>query len=145
MSKYTSRKLEHILLMNKSHIDIKQLYEANFKMLDMFDNQEAHYCNLRIAVIEMMYESGQVYYDISYYYTFSDETEKSKRAHPFFYNKKIIESDDINGVIIIKNKMTESMVEYLLMDADKLSKCIGNTWWIQYKIKIMESLNLLWD
>jgi hypothetical protein len=131
--------------MNKSCIDVKPTREAEFKMQDIFDNQEQHYCKLRITVIEMTYVSGQKYYDISYFYTFSSEDDDSKRAHPFFYNKKFIESDDVNGVIVIKNPMTEEMVNMLLMDVNKFNKCIGHTWWMQYKIKIMESLNTFWD
>ena len=131
--------------MDKSCIDIKQTREVEFKMLDIFDTQEEHYCNLRIAVIEMTYESGLNYYDISYFYTFSDEGEETKRAHPFFYNKKILESDDVHGLILVKNKMTETMLEYLLMDPDELGKEIGHSWWMQYKIKIMETLSLFWD
>ena len=41
--------------------------------------------------------------------------------------------------------MTETMINYLLMNKEELSKQIGNTRWMQYKIKIMEALNLFWD
>ena len=131
--------------MENSLIDIKSTREAEFKMLDLFDTQETHFCKLRISVVEMTYKSGLTYYDISYNYNFSDESQEAKRAHPFFYNKKIMESDDTKGVIIIKNKMTETMVEYLLMESKKLGKEIGHSWWMQYKIKTMEALNILWD
>ncbi len=131
--------------MENSLIDIKSTREAEFKMLDIFDTQETHFCKLRISVVEMTYKSGLTYYDISYNYNFSDESQEAKRAHPFFYNKKILESNDVVGVIIIKNKMTETMVEYLLMESEKLGNEIGYSWWMQYKIRTMEAINLLWD
>ena len=119
--------------------------EAYFKFLDIFDNQDKHFCIVNIVVKEEQYINGNIYYDITYTYKYSSNSPEAQRAHPFKYNPKIRESDDINGVIVIKNKLTETMIDYLLMDKDELSKQIGNTWWIQYKIKIMEALNLFWD
>mgnify|MGYP000232539459 CR=1 FL=1 len=35
--------------------------------------------------------------------------------------------------------------EDLLMDKEEIEKICGNTYWVQYKIKIMESLINFWD
>ena len=40
--------------------------------------------------------------------------------------------------------MTDQMINYLLMDSEELSQKCG-MFWVQYKIKIMESLANLWD
>ena len=131
----------------ESNIIILNEREKVIKFLDIFDNQEEHFCIVKINIKEIQYvhEKKQIYYDITYYYTYSSEAKEALRAHPFYYNQKIRESDDSNGVIIVKNNMTETMINYLLMNEEELSKQIGNTWWMQYKIKIMETLNLFWD
>ena len=93
----------------------------------------------------MLMKKKKTYYDITYNYTYSSDAPEAKRAHPFNYNLKIRESVDVTGEILVKNNMTETMINYLLMNEEELSKQIGNTWWMQYKIKIMEALNLFWD
>ena len=41
--------------------------------------------------------------------------------------------------------MTTKMIDYLLMDEEKLTKYTGNTTPMDYKKNIMKSLALLWD
>ena len=85
---------------------------------------------------------GKPIYDISYSYEYSNN-ESALRANPFFYSKNIQEFDK-EGVIVYKNEMTDQMINYLLMDSEELSQKCG-MFWVQYKIKIMESLANLWD
>lgn len=125
--------------------EIKRI--VDFRFFDIFDNREDVYCDVKIIVIEKI--SGDVpIYDITYKYDIpynsEEHFEKSKRAHPFFYSKNITE-DDKEGVIVFRNSLTEKLVEYLLMDKEDLEKISGNTWWVQYKIKIMETLAIFWD
>ncbi len=121
-----------------------------FKFLDIFDNDKtnySNYCLVSISVEEKL-SGGHIIYDISYTYKFSENLNKdleSKRSHPFYYSNIITKQCDLDGVITIKNNLTEKLVEFLLMDESELIPLIGSTWWMQYKIKIMESLSLLWD
>ena len=115
--------------------------EKTFKFVDIFDNVHSSYCNVTIKVIEKI-SGGKPIYDISYSYEYSNN-ESALRANPFFYNKNIQEFDK-EGVIVYKNEMTDQMINYLLMDSEELSQKCG-MFWVQYKIKIMESLANLWD
>ena len=114
-----------------------------FKFYDIFDNNELYYCNVTINIKELKYSNGIIHYDISYLYTYSDNLEQSKQCNPFYYSSDIYNSNDMYGVIIIKNEMTTIMVEYLMMDFDELQKYCGSTWSMQYKIYIMTMLTLL--
>tara|TARA_Y100000591_G_scaffold149662_1_gene128573 strand:- start:4970 stop:5464 length:495 start_codon:yes stop_codon:yes gene_type:complete len=70
------------------------------------------------------------------------------RTNPFYYiyhKRTNIESDSLEGVITVKNSMTDEMVKFLMMDYKDMDKHIGNTWCVQYKVNIMHSLALLWD
>jgi len=53
--------------------------------------------------------------------------------------------EDDEGVIVAKNGMTKSMVEYLLMDDEELLKGIGMTTLESYRGEIMRALMRLWD
>ena len=116
------------------------IVEKTFKFVDIFDNVDSSFCNVTIKVMEKI-SGGKPIYDISYSYEYSNKD--SMRANPFFYSKNIEESDK-EGVIVYKNDMTDQMINYLLMDPQELSQKCG-MFWVQYKIKIMESLANLWD
>ena len=120
---------------------------VRLRFFDIFDSREDVYCDVTIIVIEKI-SGGLPIYDITYKYNIpynsEEDLEKSKRAHPFFYSKNITE-DDKEGVIVFRNSLTEKLVEYLLMNKEELEKISGNTWWLQYKIKIMETLAIFWD
>jgi hypothetical protein len=122
-------------------IEKKFSVEKTFKFVDIFDNVDSSFCNVTIKVIEKI-SGGKPIYDISYSYKYSNN-ESALRANPFFYSKNIQEFDK-EGVIVYKNEMTDQMINYLLMDSEELSKKCG-MFWVQYKIKIMESLANLWD
>ena len=121
--------------------------KKTFRFYDIFDNQEHIFCDLKVIVEEKM-SGGKNIYDITYQYNIPQiegvDYDLSLRTHPFFYSKDI-QPEDKQGVIIIKNPMTDQLVRFLLMDQDELDEYTGGTYWIQYKIKIMESLAKFWD
>ena len=51
----------------------------------------------------------------------------------------------MEGVIVFKDSLTEKLVEYLMMDQEETEKVSGGTYWLQYKIKVMETLANFWD
>lgn len=124
-----------------------KMINKTFRFYDIYDNCQDIYCDVKISVEEKI-SGGKNIYDISYTYTIPNISDEhivlSKRAHPFFYSKNIKEEDK-EGVIVCKNSMTEQLVKFLLMDQKELEKEIGGAYWIQYKIKIMESLAIFWD
>ena len=121
--------------------------EKDFRFYDIFDNQDHIYCDLKIIVEEKI-SGGRIIYDITYKYNIPQiegvDYNLSLRTHPFFYSKDI-QPEDKEGVIVNKNPMTEQLVRFLLMDQAELDQYTGGTYWVQYKIKIMEALAKFWD
>ena len=56
-----------------------------------------------------------------------------------------LETEHKEGIYVVKNSLTEKIVEYLLMDFSDLKKVSGMTTPQQYKILIIEMLTKLWD
>ena len=82
-------------------------------------------------------------YKINYHYT-TPEGEPSGQdnpAHPF-YQKRV---DDVSGVTVIQNAVTQPMVEYLMMSDSELSKFTGTTTPMQYRKILINCLDSLWD
>ena len=128
--------------MNTEAIEI----EKTFKFYDIFDNkydaeQNEEYCYVTINVKSKISGEKPIF-DISYSYSYPNS--RSQRANPFNYSKNI-EHTDMEGVIVFKNSLTEKLVEYLMMDQEETEKVSGGTYWLQYKIKVMETLANFWD
>ena len=79
-----------------------------------------------VKVKVLLYENGDFFYDLNYEY----------------YSNSAL---DIEGNIVRKNKMTEIMISYLLMDNEELKKQIGFHAPSDYKIRIIKSLDMFWD
>ena len=101
--------------------------------------------------VPVEYEDTKQYYYISYEYT----NTKDERSHPFWHDKELFE-DHSGGEIVFKNKMTEEMINHLLMTNEELCDKIGlgtpDHYKVQimkslahYKVQIMKSLAILWD
>jgi hypothetical protein len=125
-----------------SNTTILSRREASFKFINEFDSSDKSFYIIDIKVDELLYVSGKIFYDISYDCKFRGEQTSKNKIHPF-YNGKDIEDDE--GVILIKNKMTEIMVEYLLKTSEDLEKEIGLSTVQGYKTCIMLGLAKLWD
>ena len=123
----------------------------SFIFNDEFNPFNKSYYNVNIIVKELVYNNGAEYYDISYKYEYfedpnnanQDENQKlliKKKCHPFSSN-----FSSTSGDIIKKNTMTATMVIYLLMNYDELSKYSGNVSAQGYKRSIIAALAKLWD
>ena len=119
--------------------------EKTFRFFDTFN--EKVWCDIHIVVEELQYENGNVYYMLKYENTFSNPDEILKgdvnSAHPFYGNKTF--SSHVSGDIVVKNLMTENMVNYLLMNTDELSVYTGTTSPMTYRANIMKMITMLWD
>lgn len=92
--------------------------------------------------------SNQKYYDISYKYQFPGASNPKTKMCPHdvkfpLHEKKYKDHQD--GECVAANEMTKQMINYLLMDVDELEKYSGTTTGLEYKIKIMKNLTLLWN
>ena len=53
--------------------------------------------------------------------------------------------EHIDGDLIVKNSMSEKLIEYLLMGFDELEEFTGNSTPQGYKGNIMRAITYLWD
>jgi hypothetical protein len=119
----------------------------SFIFNDEFEPFNNSYYNVNIIVKELVYNNGAEYYDISYEYEYFEDSKNTnlnevnkKKCHPFWPN-----FGSASGYIIKKNTMTATMVIYLLMNYEELSKYSGNITAQGYKRSIIAALALLWE
>jgi len=118
--------------------------QKTFKFINEFDSNDQSYYLITIIVKELLYDSGKIFYDIGYEYEFNGLEKSKKIIHPYHHTKDVADLD-LEGVIIYKNKMTEAMVEYLLLDPEELENQSGTTTAQSYRTNIMIGLARLWD
>lgn len=99
-------------------------------------------CTVKLIVKTYTSGSNQKY-DINCEYSIPEEEPQGQEnpAHPF-YQKRV---DDVSGAQVIKNAVTESMVNYLMMTDSELSEFTGITTPMQYRKLLLNSLFSLWD
>jgi hypothetical protein len=119
--------------------------EKAFKFVNQFELFDKSFYIINIKVEEKLYKTGKYYYDVSYTYNFEGNEESRLVIHPFYNHNDRKISDDSEGVIVYKNKMTEIMIEYLLFDSEELENVSNLTTAQTYRENIMLSLNKFWD
>lgn len=138
--------------------------EKIHRFFDIHDNCEDIYCNVKVNVKHYSYkdnvESRRFYYDVTYEYHYVEnrvDITKSNnyyldnnlktipKTNPFYYYKDQISDDSLEGVIVVTNRVTEALIDQLLMDNDALSKEISGKWVVQYRAHIMYILSTMWD
>lgn len=112
-----------------------------FKITSIYD--ETIYCFVETIVKYKIYENNSEKYNIDFKFNYPNKN--SIKAHPFYRNPKIFDDGQDTGSIIEKNSFTEKLVEYLLMDYDKLSQYSGNSSPETYKKILMKQVMMLWD
>jgi hypothetical protein len=123
--------------------------EAVVQFYDEYTNKTNAFYDVRILVKTRLYDAGIEYFDISYSYKFhaveltepDDILHFRKVIHPFYKE----DPQSKQGEIVKKNKMTQTMIEYLLMPDEALAEEIGMTTPQRYRMDIMHSLAKLWD
>ena len=130
---------------------IVSIQNKTFKFTDDMGDSLSYY-NVDITVKELLYDTGVSYYDIGYKYeyvpakSYSDNLNQKykKILHPF-YGYPIEDYITYGGVIVVKNTLSSSMIEYILMDYDQLQKVSGATTAQKYKQITMVALSFFWD
>ena len=121
----------------------KQIISKNqksFKFTHPYDNNSDLYVTINITVTELFNTKYNKYYYNVYYDNIFSEGE-STICHPLYNNYKT----HLDGDIVVKNKITEALVEYLLFDDQELSKYSGSTSVMSYRGAIMRNIANLWD
>lgn len=116
-----------------------KFYSNSFVRKDNSDE----YCSVFINVKKLKYEYGDLYYDVSYTFQYSHDSDTVKEANPLL---DIDDEDDIyTGDIIIVNSLSDQLINYLLMPFNELKKYSGHVTPQEYKKSIIKSINLFWD
>tara|TARA_B110000495_G_C22608380_1_gene363291 strand:+ start:146 stop:568 length:423 start_codon:yes stop_codon:yes gene_type:complete len=129
-----------------SKSDTFRFKSDTFRFNSVNSSSADYYCDITINVKHVKHGDGGEYYYIEYKPLFSNkdlETEEIDDSHPFYGND--ILKEHIDGDIIIKNFMTEQMVEFLLMPYDDLEQFSGLSSPQRYKSNIMCALTYFWD
>ena len=139
--------------------------EMSHKFYDVHDNQEHTYCIVNANVKKFYYnqdilvESVRYYYDVTYKYTYVDEgsdishsTDYNpyslttiQKTNPFYYYRNKVTNDSLEGVIALSNRVTDALVEQMLMTDEELEREICNKWVVQYRTHLMYTLSTFWD
>ena len=110
----------------------------SFKFTNQFSPRDESFCMVYITVNEKTI-GEKAYFDITYKHTFEGDEESRPFVVPWG------DDDDKDGVIVIKNAMTQIMVDYLLAEPEELVKVSGTSTAQHYRTIIMKNLNQLWD
>lgn len=109
------------------------------------------YTIIHVIVTEKNYtHENRKYYYIEYTYeNVADGKEYSGKrqlqTHPFFNFSEDRYQSSKDGTIVVKNKITETMVMFLLMKEEVLQTHIGRADPVQYKMNIIRSIDNFWD
>ena len=91
-------------------------------MIVLVSSRTHTFDNESYLVDEKVYITGKTYYDITY-----------------------CKPDSSMKVLVLKNQMTEIMVNYLLSDSEELVKVSGTSTAQHYRYLTMINLSKLWD
>jgi hypothetical protein len=121
-------------LENVKTISFQNRQVNTIKFISLFDSNDI-WCNVTITCKEIIVND-----DITIYYLEFANNEINK-AHPFYRKSKL--ANYINGTVILKNVMTEGLVNLLMMSEDELAKNSGHVHPIQYASQLMLIVCLL--
>jgi len=126
-------------------VKIFKFYDETYNYTEI---KKQSYYELTIKVSEKYSMENKIVYNITFENNFIKSSTLSNhfnnliasRANPF-----ALEGNHYECVFIVKNSLTEKIVEYLLMDHEELEKVSGETTAQQYKILIIEALSQFFD
>ena len=108
----------------------------------LFDHDNDKYTDVTIKVERKRYANKKEFFYIDYKYKYSPKNVFGYEGHPFLGT---VYEESKDGDIVAANFMTETMINYLLMDTQELSKICGNVTPRTYKVSIMHALTNFWD
>ena len=115
--------------------------ESTFRLVDETqDDDNDAFCDVRVKIDHQKYNDGNEFYNITYTYTYSNESDKGRSCNPLYDNQ-----DHVDGEIIAVNELSSVLCKYLLMPIDELRKHSGSVTGQCYKKSIMRMITELWD
>lgn len=88
------------------------------------------------------YKYNNVYYNITYIYTFIKSPYMNKFQNSLYKTNFSNINENHKHNIVLKNRLTKQMINYLLMEDNALKEFIGNTPPQKYRLNIMKALKL---
>ena len=133
-------------------VEDHMLRKSSFQNESPFEEGTKTITNITVTLKYYVNEK-RFYYYVDYEYTNFKESKEYKElndtdllhSHPFYGFSEDRISSSKNGVIVVKNSMTETMINYLLMKDQELANHIGRAIPSAYKVNIIRSLDNLWD
>ena len=119
----------------KAEKEDKKEKEVRCVTLLFKDNEDEKYNSKIKVTVQEIKSNGYDCYDLTF------ENTGSMKNNPL----SIFDEDERDGVILAKNGMTKSMVEYLLKSDKELSKETGLATLEGYRGEIIQALKRLWD
>lgn len=113
-----------------------------FQFVNEHNKNDESYYMVTVTVNELLYITGKSYYDITYDCTLYNFNPMEPDVNPEFAGSL---ADVLEGVLVLKNKMTEIMVDYVLSDTEELVKVSGTSTAQHYRYLTMINLSKLWD
>lgn len=125
-------------MISKNYNCIREL-KKDITFTHPYDRFSSEWCKIKINVKEIKYNENEIYYNVTYCNTFSENIPNT--CHPLH----ITHPTHIDGDIIIKNNITDALIESLFMNNDELSKICGKSSPMSYRGAIMKNIANLWD
>jgi len=115
-------------------VDPNHTGKTHFTVRDV-DPNHTETCTIYITIIKTETHKYDITYDATYTH------ESAKCLHPLANE----ENADMDGIIVHKNQVTDGITQMLLMPDDRVQDISGFTSPMEYKCKLMRSLQHLWD
>ena len=104
------------------------------------------YLNIKINYLQSN-ANNKGKYDLSYDWQIisGNSNIHQNQANPFLNMAYNYDTTDLEGLIIVDNKLSTEMIKHLVMPENELSKICGNGTAMDYKKRILNSLSLFWS
>jgi hypothetical protein len=120
-------------------VEKKLIGEKDFEFVNQFE--EKCNCNVNIKIELTSYDNNDWYY----HFKFTYPNPNSIRCNPFYMVPLFFEDGEDKQEIIVKNSLSEKLIEYVLMDYEELSKYSGYSTPEHYKGIVMKQIMLVWE
>lgn len=120
-----------------------------FIFMDEYDLLNMNKCEVKMTLGEEISDNKPVY-NISYKYTYINEIGERKKAEEIIYPHPFADcKEDLcelkDGYLVFKNKITKTIVKFLLQDEEYLKKITGNSTPQYYRTQLILFLASLWE
>ena len=103
--------------------------------------QNDDYCKVKITINMENYDDNDWYYIII---NFTYSSKKSHTYNPFYGDTELFEDGDDKEIILVKNSLSEKLVEYILMNLEDISKLSGRRTPQEYKSVVLTQAAIAW-